>query len=529
MDVDALVVGGGHNGLVAAAYLARAGLRVHVLERRPFVGGACITEELWPGFLFSTCAHMTHGIHPKVIRDLRLYERGLVIIPRPFSFQPQRDGTYWGPQDHESPRNRSCHLTAAEREGQRQYGEFKRTLNDIFAPYRLRPPPTLGEVRARVAGTPAAMVLERALAARLSELHGELLPSDQLKDRHAGEKAAVGRDPLALSLAYASLNHPDEATGEAPPHGYVRGGMGVVSRLMAAAATEAGATIHVNHAVERLLVDRGRVIGVKLAGGREVRSRVVLSSLDPKTTFLRLVESEHLSGAFRRRVAGLITHVSCYKLLAVISELPRWRDWDGEPHLPSTGVVGLMRTRADVAAAYDDLEARRPPRAPAINVSVPSAVDPSLTRPGYHTASIWIYPAPARLHGASWDDAREQVAARLIDQVTEYAPNFRPSIRQYRLRTPLDLERENGLTDGCIWHVQHAGEHLFWDRPLPELAAYRAPLPGLYLCGAGQHPGGEVTGIPGHNAAHEVLRDLDGHGFRPREPKKPRGLQEARP
>jgi len=161
-----------------------------------------------------------------------------------------------------------------------------------------------------------------------------------------------------------------------------------------------------------------------------------------------------------------------------------------------------------MAAAHDDTEAGIPPRRPLISFSVPSAADPSLTQPGYHTASVWVYPAPARLQEGSWEDVRTQVAEALIDQVSEFAPNFRRSIRDYKLRTPLDLERENGLTDGCIWHVQHAGEHLFWNRPLPELARYRTPIAGLYLCGAGQHPGGEVSGLPGHNAAHEVLKDL---------------------
>jgi phytoene dehydrogenase-like protein len=163
---------------------------------------------------------------------------------------------------------------------------------------------------------------------------------------------------------------------------------------------------------------------------------------------------------------------------------------------------------------YDDVEAARPPRAPVISVSVPSAVDPSLAPPGRHTASVWIYSAPAKLREGTWDDVRNSVAERLIDQITEYAPNFRASILNCRLRTPLDLERETGLTDGSIWHVQHTAEQLFWNRPLPELAQYRAPLAGLYLCGAGQHPGGEVSGQPGHNAAQEVLKDLGRGGQR---------------
>lgn len=508
-DIDVAIVGAGHNGLVAAAYLARAGLAVQLFERRPFAGGASITEELWPGFHFSTCAHMIHGLHPKLLRDLRLRERGLRVLPRAADLLLWPDGTYSGLATLDSPRNRAFagRLTAEEREGLRRYQEFRGTLERLFAPYRLAPPPSLAEVRARAQGTPAAAVLERALTARLSEVQAELLPSERLRAGAAAEKASVGRDPLALSLAYSSIDAPDDETGERPPHGYVEGGMGTVVRLLAAAAEEAGAVIHVDRAVERFLVEGGRVIGIRLADGAEVRSRVVLSNLDPKRTFLQLLAPEHLAPGFRDRVAGLTTAVSCYKLLAAISELPRWTAWDGDPARPSQGAVGLHRSPAEVTAMWDDLEAGLPPRAPVISFSVPSAVDPTLAPAGAHTASAWIFSAPARLRDGSWDDARGPVAERLIDQITAYAPNFRRSVLRYQLRTPLDLERENGLTDGCIWHVQHGGEQLFWNRPLPALAHYRAPLPGLYLCGAGQHPGGEVTGLPGHNAAQAVLHD----------------------
>ena len=506
-DIDVAIVGGGHNGLVAATYLARAGLSVHVFERRSFTGGAAITEELWPGFKFSTCAHMVHGIQPKIYRDFRLLERGMEVIPRQ-GIQVFPDGTYFGPKTHDSPRNRALHLTQEEREGQRRYGEFKNTLQGAISPYRLQPPPSLAEVRAKIAGTPAAAVLEKALTTRIYDLQDEFLPDGPLKDRLAYEAGAAGRNPLAFQFAYASLNAVDEATGIKPPNGYVRGGVGVISRLFRESAEEAGVTIHTDHEVQEFLVEGGNVTGIRLANGGEVRSRVVASNLDPKRTFLRLMPEAHLDSGFRKRIAGLITHVSCYKFLAVISELPQWTAWDGDPDVPSRGAVVISLNRAEMSACYDDLEAGLPPRKPLISFSIPSAVDDSLTQPGYHTASIWIYAAPGKLRDQSWDDVREQVAEGLIDQITEHAPNFRRSIRDYKLRTPLDLERENGLTDGCIWHIQHIGEHLVWNRPLPEISHYRAPLKGLYLCGAGQHPGGEISGVPGHNAAHEILKDL---------------------
>jgi phytoene dehydrogenase-like protein len=506
-DIDVAIVGGGHNGLVAATYLARAGLSVHVFERRPWVGGAAITEELWPGFKFSTCAHMVHGIHPKIYREFQLLERGMEVIPRQ-GIQVLPDDTYWGPSSHDSPRNRTLQLTPEEREGQRRYGEFKRILQRTISPYRLQPPPTLNEVRSKIAGTPAAAVLEKAITTRIYELQDEFLPDGPLKDRLGYEAGATGRNPLGFQLAYASLNAAEEGTGVKPPNGYVRGGVGVISQLFKESAEEAGVQIHTDHEIEQFLVENGNVTGIRLANGSEVRSRVVVSNLDPKRTFLRLMPEAHLDSGFRQRLQGVVTNVSCYKFLAVVSELPQWRAWDGDAEVASRGSVVISLSRAEMSECYDDLEAGRPPRKPLISYSIPSAVDESITQPGYHTASIWIYAVPAKLQNGTWDDVRDQVAEGLINQITEYAPNFRRSIRDYKLRTPLDLERENGLTDGCIWHVQHDGDHLVWNRPLPEISRYRAPLPGLYMCGAGQHPGGEISGVPGHNAAHEILKDL---------------------
>ena len=510
MNVDIAIIGAGHNGLVAAYYLARAGLDVHLFERRPFVGGAAITEELWPGFRFSTCAHMIHGIHPKIMRELDLQRRGLTCCLRSGGVIINPDGTYYGPPESDSDRNLALdrHYTDEEREGMQRLGQFTSTLIAMFAPYRLGPPPTLAQVRRDVAGTDAADVLEQAITLRLSELHVKFLPTQRLRDRYAHAGKSVARDPLTLHLAYSSIDQPEPETGEKPPYGYPQGGVGTVSRTMREAAEQAGATIHVDRGVESVIIEMGRTVGVKLSDTTRVEARAVLSNLDPKRTFLKLIEPACLNREFRERVESLKTNVSCTKLLAAIRELPKWKDWDGDPDFPYTGSVVLGLSPQHTDAAYDDLEAGRPPRMPVISFSVPSFTDPSLVDGDGYPASIWIYPAPARLTEGTWDDVREDAAQNIIDRITEYAPNFRDSIIDYKYRTPLDLERDNGLTDGCIWHVQHDGDHLFWNRPLPELAAYRAPIDGLYLCGAGQHPGGEVSGLPGHNAAHELLKDL---------------------
>ena len=510
MDANVTIVGAGHNGLVAAYYLAKAGLRVQIFERRPFIGGACVTEELWPGFRFSTCAHMIHGLPPRIIEDMKLYDRGLVMLPREGYIRMRPDGTYYGPGDHDSPRNLAAQgrLSEQERSEMRAYGQFKSTLADIVEPYRFQAPPSLKEVRNKISGSPAEQVLEKAISTRTRELQEEFLSTAALKDWHAGEGAAVGRNPIGLHFAYSSINRPDPNSGETHPYGYVKDGMGSVSKFMAEAAQEAGVDIHVSASVKEFLVEGKDVVGIRLEDGSEVRSSTVVSNLDPKNTFLNLMPPEHVSDGFRNKLNGLITGVSCYKLLAVISELPEWRHWDGDPDQPYRGAVTLHSSRPEIDAAYDELEAGLPVRKPVVSFSMPSFVDQGLTQEGYHTASVWIYPAPARLKQGTWDNVRIEIAEGIIDQITDYAPNFKASIRNYLFRTPQDLEKENSLTDGCIWHVQHAGEHLFWNRPLPELSAYRAPQNGLFLCGAGQHPGGEVSGIPGYNAAHVILNSI---------------------
>lgn len=279
MDTDVIVVGAGHNGLVAAAYLAGAGLRVVMFERLPHVGGAAVTQELWPGLRFSPCAHMVHAIHPRIIRDLRLRERGFEVLSRgPWRrFQP--NGTYFGAADDASPRNLAYaeRLTPEEREGIRQLDGFRDTLGAFLAPYRLRTSPTLAEVRVRAAGTPVAAVLEQALTMTVSQFHAALLPTERLKDRFATDAAAAGRDPLALSYGYSSISRPDEETGDseerAPgaPLGYVRGGTGSFSRILGEVAAELGVRIHLGQEVTQFLVESDRVVGIRLADAGEPR------------------------------------------------------------------------------------------------------------------------------------------------------------------------------------------------------------------------------------------------------------------
>lgn len=284
--------------------------------------------------------------------------------------------------------------------------------------------------------------------------------------------------------------------------------MGRFAALLVEGATAAGVTIHTDCAVQEILVTAGRTQGLRLANGQTIDADHVLSCTDPKVTFLKLLSPDAIDQALRARIAALNTQVGCYKLLAATSELPQWRGWDGDPELPARGSVQLEMTRDGVTTAHDESRAGRPPTRPMMSVNVPSVLDPSLAPAGRHTVSIYVYPAPAKPAEGTWDDHREAVAQALISQIDDYAPNFRASVLHYELRTPLDLERKVGLTDGCIWHLQHDADLLLGNRPLPELSRYRTPVAGLYLGGAGQHPGGEVSGCPGHNSAHEILKDL---------------------
>jgi phytoene dehydrogenase-like protein len=344
---------------------------------------------------------------------------------------------------------------------------------------------------------------------RLWEVQDHFLPTERLREAFATEASAVIENPLAFALAYGAMDAPDPVTGERGPFGFVRGGMGCFAALLVEAAREAGVHLEDNRPVDRILVEHGRATGLRFRDGTEVRCGTVLSCADPKVTFGRLLTDADIDPALRRRVDGLVTHVSCYKLLAAIKELPRWTAWDGaDPDEPSRGSMQFDMTREVVRECYADLAAGRPPRRPMLSFNVPSMLDPTLAPPGHHTASVYIYPAPAKLAQGTWAQRKREVAESVIDYITAFAPNFRRSILHYEFRTPEDLENRLGLTDGCIWHLQHTPEQILGGRPLPELANYRAPVAGLYLGGSGQHPGGEVSGIPGHNAAQEILRDL---------------------
>ena len=510
MSYSAIIVGAGHNGLVAANYLAKAGGRVLVLERRDFVGGACITEELFPDFRVSSCSYICHMLQGKVIDDLELRKHGLAIHPvNPYRFQPFPSGNYmlrW--HDEQSNTEELKRLSPGDVEGYGRFQDFMRRAATILHRYFLESPPTLAQVTDDVRGTPEEAVWERLLTGNMRDLVEEHFESPEVRAtfidaEDAGDTRAPGS---ILSVAYNDTDMFTEDRNFGIPHG----GMGGITQAMARAAESVGAEIRTNAVVDRILVRDGRAVGVELADGERIEADVVLSNADPKRTFLSLVDENDVAPEVVRSVRRLKTDVSYLKFHAALDELPDFTHYLGDRYDENF----LVQVRICPSVEYfqqsaDDARAGKPSSAPVMHIQIPSVLDKSLTPEGKHVMSIWVLYAPVRPREGTWDDLREQTGEQLIDVIEEYAPNFRKSVREWELFTPQELEERVGLTDGNIRHLDITSAQIFSNRPSNLFDGYRTPIENLYLCGAGTHPGGEVTGAPGHNAAHEVLRDWE--------------------
>lgn len=510
MSYSAIIVGAGHNGLVAANYLAKAGGRVLVLERRDFVGGACITEELFPNFRVSSCSYICHMLQGKVIDDLELRKHGLAIHPvNPYRFQPFPSGNYmlrW--HDEQSNTEELKRLSPNDVEGYGRFQDFMRRAATIMHRYFLESPPTLAQVTEDVRGTPDEAVWERLLTGNMRDLVEEHFESPEVRAvfidaEDAGDTRAPGS---ILSVAYNDTDMFTEDRNFGIPHG----GMGGITQAMARAAESLGAEIRTNAVVDRILVRDGRAFGVELEDGERIEADVVLSNADPKRTFLSLVDENDVAPEVVRSIRRLKTDVSYLKFHAALDELPDFTHYLGNRYDENF----LVQVRICPSVEYfqqsaDDARAGRPSSAPVMHIQIPSVLDKSLTPEGKHVMSIWVLYAPVRPREGTWDDLRERTGEQLIDVIGEYAPNFRKSVRDWELFTPQELEERVGLTDGNIRHLDITSAQIFSNRPSNLFNGYRTPIENLYLCGAGTHPGGEVTGAPGHNAAHEVLRDWE--------------------
>src|SRR5215475_1615821 len=524
-DLDAIIIGAGHNGLVCAAYLGMAGLRVRVLERRDVVGGACVTEEFHPGFRNSTAAYTVGLLQPKIIGDLKLHEHGLrVVHRRAQNFLPLPDGRYLltGEGRTEQEIAKFSVRDAAH------YGAYQAKMGRVASVLRglvLKAPPNL--LAGNLLDTTRELGKLAAIGKRLWQAGG-LNAAFQLFRRSAGDmldqwfecdpiKAVLGFDavvgnlasPYTKGSAYVLLHHLlGEVNGKRGAWGHAIGGMGAVTQAMAKAACEHGVRIAVGCEVSEVIVERGRAVGVVLEDGTPIRARAVVANVNPQHLFQDLVPPGVISHAIMKRVKRWKTGSGTFRMNVALSKLPVFSALPAAGDHHSAGII-LAPTLSYMDQAYRDCVQYGWSRKPIIEILIPSTLDDSLAPRGAHVAGLFCqHFTPQFTDGTSWDQHRETAADLIIDTIETYAPGFKASIIGRQNLSPLDLERTFGLPHGDIFHGALTLDQLFFARPMWGHADYRMPVPGLYLCGSGAHPGGGVTGAPGHNAAQAVIADL---------------------
>jgi phytoene dehydrogenase-like protein len=525
-ETDVVIIGAGHNGLTCAAYLAMAGLRMKVIERRKVVGGAAVTEEFHPGFRNSVAAYTVSLLNPKIISDLKLLDHGLRIVERRAqNFLPSPDGRYLLTGEG---RTLQSVAKLSERDADK-IDAFARELEaiaDVLRQFVLRAPPNIvegfgaGAIREALNALGTANILrrlsleqQRSLLDLFTRSAGEMLDerfeSDLVKALY-GFDAIVGNyaSPYAAGSAYVMLHHAfGEVNGKKGVWGHAVGGMGAITQAMARAARGHGAEIELDAGVREVIVERDRVAGVILDNGETVRARYVASSVNPKLLYTRLVPADALPAAFLDRIKNWRNASGTFRMNVALSALPSFTALPGEgDHLTAGIIIGPGLGYMD--RAWQDARTHGWSREPVIELLIPSTLDDTLCPPGRHVASLFCqHVAPELPDGRSWDDHRDEVADLMIATVDRYAPGFAASVIGRQILSPLDLERQFGLLGGDIFHGALTLNQLFSARPMLGHADYRGPLKGLYHCGSGAHPGGGVTGAPGHNAARVILGD----------------------
>ncbi len=531
---DAIVVGAGHNGLTAAAYLARGGLSTLVLERRDIVGGCCVTEEIAPGCRASTTSYIASMLRPTIIRDLNLSAHGLRMVPcDPALVVPFPDGqvvAWWA--DRARAIREFQKLSARDADTFVRVDEQLKKLARYLQPFFLEPPPEpsfrgaegwweLLRVGKRFRGMSGEEVAQLVsfLTGSLGDFLDRNYESEKMKTMFLANnlygKHGGPYDPgSALGLLFHLLGGGDgEVQGF---YGHVIGGMGAITQALASAARKLGVEILTSSPVAKIDVRGGRSRGVFLEDGTEISSRLVLSNADPKRTFLGLVEPGQLPEDFRHAVAGIKMDGPCAKVNFVLSEEPRVTGMPPDWTAPQRSLFTLVPSLEFAERCYDIAKFGEIPEELWVDCVVASNVDSTLAPPGKHVMTTFVQYVPYRLREGTWDEKRELLGDRVVKKIAQYAPNVPNSILARQVLTPLDLERTYGLTEGNIFHGDLSLDQLFFMRPVAGWAQYRTPVANLYLCGAGAHPGGGVTGAPGYNAAHKALRDWkSGHIRKP--------------
>jgi phytoene dehydrogenase-like protein len=522
LTYDAIVIGGGHNGLVCAAYLARAGKRVVVLERRSRVGGAAVTEEVFPGFRFSVFSYVVSLLRPEIIRELDLPRHGLHILPLESTLTPLANGDYlaqWS--DHDQNRRSLARHSLRDAEAYDEFGLLLHRMARAVKPLLGKAPPDPASLHPRELldlmrlgryfkslGQRDFNALCKLLTMSAADYLDEWFEAEPLK----ATKSASGiigtlLGPRSPGTAYVLLHHyMGELDGVFRAWGFARGGSGSVSAAIAGAARSFGAEIRTAAPVARVLIENDRAIGVVLENGEEARAKLVVSGADPRRTFLDLVGEKYLPSEFVESIKRFKFRGSSGKVNLALGELPNFTCLPGRgPHL--RGAISISPSVDYLERAYDDAKYGEVSRRPYMDIVIPSMIDPSMAPPGKHVMSIFVQYAPYHVNGGWTDARREAFGDAVIDTLCEYAPNLKTAILHRQVITPADIERIVGLAEGNIFQGELTLQQMFFLRPAPAWAKYRAPLRGLYQCGAGTHPGGGVMGASGRNAASEILRE----------------------
>src|SRR3954453_4180798 len=518
---DAIVIGGGHNGLVCAAYLARAGLRVVVLERRHVLGGAAVTEEIVPGFRFSIASYVVSLLRPVIIRELDLGRHGLEILPLDGTLTPLENDHLWRVNDHSRTIRELRRWSLSDAEAYEEYGRLLVHMARFIKPILSVVPPDQGRIH------PTEWISLGPLARAFAELPRRLRDTFiQVMTMSAADflDQGVETDPLKATMsasgiigtfqgvrspgtAYVLLHHyMGEIDGAFRSWGFARGGTGAISNAIASAAVEAGVEIRTETSVARIAVKNGQATGVVLANGDELQADMVLSSVDPNLTFLRFIDADReLPADFVEEIRRYKYRGSSGKVNLALDALPEFTCMPGNgPHL--RGAISISPGVDYMERAYDQAKYGEFSRRPYMDMVIPTLTDPSIAPPGKHIMSCFVQYAPYKLARGTWDDQREAFGDTVIDTIAEYAPNIRDIILHRQVLTPLDLERDFGLTEGNIFHGELTLEQLFFARPIPGWAQYKTPIQNLWMCGSATHPGGGIMGAPGRNAALRILQ-----------------------
>ncbi|MBP1873056.1 phytoene dehydrogenase-like protein [Ensifer adhaerens] len=521
---DVVMIGGGHNGLVTACYLQRAGLDVIVLEKNAWVGGAATSRELTPGFLYSNCSYVCSLFRPEIMRDLELPKHGLQVISYEGGAVFTRDGDYLASyRDHDSHRREFARFSKRDAEAYDRYARDVTRQCRFIQPLLMRTAPDPFSFKPRDLHemlylakkfgdfSPAKMAATlRFWTMSISDFLDEYFETDVVK-AYLALSGIIGTalGPMSPGTAYVLLHHyMGEVDGSVGAWGYARGGMGAVTSALASSFKASGGTIRTGADVAKIMTHRGKATGAVLADGEEVLGKLVVSNADVKRTFLKLVDESALPERFVHRVRHFKMRGSSGKLNIALDSLPEF------PALPSgssciRGDLHFTDTTERMEKGYDDWKAGRWSADPFVDMMIPTTLDPTMAPPGKHFVSCFVQYCPPKVEGNDWTDAdRDAFAETVIKQISDYSPGFRERILHMEVRTPREIEQEVGLTEGNIFQGELTFDQLLFNRPVPGYAQYRSPVRGLYICGSSTHPGGGVMGAPGRNAAAEILRDL---------------------